>query len=499
MNWFDVDKKGLAKLIEKRGKAFALYELVQNCFDTNATRCDVRVTPLAGKPYATVEVEDNDPEGFKTLAHAFTLFAESEKKGDPEKRGRFNLNLGEKLVLALCDEAEIQSTTGSVCFDKDGRHVLRKRMRAEGSKFIGTMRMTRDEYEDVYAAMKLLLPPPGCATWFNGERLCNDFFEKKFETTLPTEVADDEGYLRRTERKTLVTLHKPAEGEPARLYEMGIPVVELTGGERLHVNVHQKVPLNADRDNVTPAYLQTLRVAVANALKDELTKDDADKVWLAAATEDERIEPGVVETMLDKRFGKKRAVFDPNDLEANKQLMNEGYTVIAGGSLSRGQWQNVKGASLAAPSGKIRPTGVQHGDGEPERRINPTEYTRDQGAFAFFTERLGGELLGFEPGVKLVNEPTRMPHVAWWGNRIITVNIGRLGKRWLLGFADGGPGAEHLELLIHEFAHDKVSDHLTREFADEVGRLAINLALKIHVNPSFLRQDGPMLTGVVAR
>lgn len=111
MDWFTVDKAGLAKLLEKKGKAFALFELIQNAWDTDARKVRVKVEPIPGRPLATLYVEDDHPEGFKNMAHAFTLFAESEKKGDPSKRGRFNL--GEKLVLALCERAEIISTKGS--------------------------------------------------------------------------------------------------------------------------------------------------------------------------------------------------------------------------------------------------------------------------------------------------------------------------------------------------------------------------------------------------
>ena len=32
-NWFEVDKQGLAKILERKGKEFALFELVQNCWD----------------------------------------------------------------------------------------------------------------------------------------------------------------------------------------------------------------------------------------------------------------------------------------------------------------------------------------------------------------------------------------------------------------------------------------------------------------------------------
>jgi len=63
-----------------------------------------------------------------------------------------------------------------------------------------------------------------------------------FNEVLPTVVADEEGVLRKTSRKTLVRVYEPAEGEAAMLYEMGIPVVET--GDRFHVDVQQKVPLN---------------------------------------------------------------------------------------------------------------------------------------------------------------------------------------------------------------------------------------------------------------
>ena len=84
-----------------------------------------------------------------------------------------------------------------------------------------------------------------------------------FEETLPTVIADEEGVLRKTNRKTQVRVYEPLPGETAMLYEMGIPVVDT--GDRFHIDVGQKVPLNMDRDNVTPAYLRAIRVAVLNA------------------------------------------------------------------------------------------------------------------------------------------------------------------------------------------------------------------------------------------
>ena len=485
MDWFTVDKTGLAKLLDKRGKSFALFELIQNAWDTDATCVDVSIEPIAGRPLATVRVEDDDPEGFRTLTHAFTLFAESEKKADPTKRGRFNL--GEKLVLALCETASISSTRGTVIFDGAGRRESRKR-RERGSVFEGVMRMTRAELEEAEVAVQRLLPPLCSTTSINGVRLRRRGPCRSFEAVLPTEASDAEGFLRRSQRRAAVTVHTVLLDEKPTLYEMGIPVVELSGGEPWHVNVHQKIPLNVDRDNVTPAYLQTVRVLLANEMREHLRREDVDRIWLNAATEDERIEPAVVAKVLDGRFGDKRAIFDPSDHEANKQLLNEGYAIIPGGALSKGQWENVKSANLATPAGQIRPSGVRYNpDGRLERIIPPDKYTDGQKRVVDFAERLAIPLIAQSIRVKLVNEPVALPHAAWYGGGVLAFNVGRLGKAWF----EGPLTPAHLELILHELAHERVKDHLTREFADEVARLAVKALAVALREPAFFEGYTP--------
>ena len=118
-NWFDVDRKGLAKLLERRGKEFLVFELLQNAWDEDVKVVTAELRRVAGakrgRRYVLI-VQDDDPEGFTDLAHAYTLFADSAKKVDVHKRGRFNL--GEKLVLALCESATIVTTKGTVQFNR---------------------------------------------------------------------------------------------------------------------------------------------------------------------------------------------------------------------------------------------------------------------------------------------------------------------------------------------------------------------------------------------
>ena len=42
------------------------------------SRVEITLTPIPDSPYARIVVRDDDPDGFSDLAHAYTLFAESE-------------------------------------------------------------------------------------------------------------------------------------------------------------------------------------------------------------------------------------------------------------------------------------------------------------------------------------------------------------------------------------------------------------------------------------
>src|SRR5262245_56826491 len=80
--WFEVDKQGLAKILERKGKEFALLELIQNAWDEPGVSQVSASLAYRGRNRALLVVEDDAPEGFKDLSHAYTLFAESGKKAN---------------------------------------------------------------------------------------------------------------------------------------------------------------------------------------------------------------------------------------------------------------------------------------------------------------------------------------------------------------------------------------------------------------------------------
>jgi hypothetical protein len=227
---------------------------------------------------ALLVVEDDSPEGFRDLTHAFTLFADSAKKTNPEQRGRFNF--GEKLVLAISDEVTIRTTTGGLRFDTDGRHNLRSTQPA-GSRVECLIRMTADECKSVEAQVQKLIPPNGVVTTFNAQQLEPRAVAGEFRMVLRTELAGPDGFLRRADRETTVRLHDLLPGETASIYEMGIPVVET--GDKWHYDIAQKVPLTIDRENVQPAFLGQVRLAVFNRSHEHLLGDDMNSEWVEMA------------------------------------------------------------------------------------------------------------------------------------------------------------------------------------------------------------------------
>jgi|ERR1041385_715880 hypothetical protein len=297
-NWYVVDKQGLARILERKGKEFVLYELVQNAWDeVGVTTVRVRLE-YRGRNKALLTVEDDAPEGFKILSHAFTLFADSAKKANPEQRGRFNF--GEKLVLAISDEVTIRTTTGGIHFDAAGRHSLRTRQPV-GSRVECVLRMTEAECCAVAAHSKKLIAPERIKTFFNDTPIEPRLPVKHFRATLPTEVGSAGSYLRKVEREPTIELFHVLAGETAMLYEMGIPVVET--GDKWHYDIGQKVPLTLDRENVKPSFLRQVRVAVFNQTHQMLKSEDVSAEWVGTAVGSADCSDDAVETYMTRRFG----------------------------------------------------------------------------------------------------------------------------------------------------------------------------------------------------
>ena len=487
---FEVDKQGLRKVLARKGMSWILPELLQNAWDENATEVDVTakwLKPPAQRKGATglvaISVTDNDPDGFKNIAHAFTLFAESDKKGHADKRGRFNV--GEKLVVAACERAEISTTTGRVVFTEHGREMLPAK-RKQGSTFFGEVKMTSPEYEEALARVRIMFTPAEVNTVINGEPLTLRLPVRQFKATLRTPLGDT---LRITERATNVGLYAPREGEVAHLYEMGIPIVALTeGGDRFHIDVGQKVPLNMDRDNVTPAYLRAIRRVVLDNSYDLLTEADAATDWTTDAIQDPKIDPEGLKHLLTLRFGEKHVSYDISDKEANKIAVSEGYTVVHGGHLPKAAWVNVKAAGLITPAGQVTPSPkpYQPGQARTRKTLPQSKWTANMNHHAYAARMIAVKLLGAKIEVEIVNNPACMNFQATYGRGpgntgMLEFNLRVLGHK----FFDKGVDEEAVSLIVHELGHHVESDHLSRRYFDALTNLGARLAFAAANNPDW--------------
>ena len=479
--WFQVDKEGLRKILERRGKALILAELLQNSWDTNARNVEVVLEKIPGRPFAHLIVKDDHPEGYTDLSHAFTLFAPSEKKGDPEKRGW--MNLGEKLVLSLCKWAQIKSTKGSVHFNEDGTLTRGRKKTEKGSIFEAEIRLNQEEFDEVVASFYDLIAPPHCTTTLQvGSGPPDTLPTRKpvctFEASLPTHIADEEGLMKRTTRKTIVEVYDPLGHEnedgddwASYLYEMGIPVV--VTGDRYDINILQKVPLNMDRDNVPPGYLKKLRALVLNHTANLLTEDESAESWVTNALESDDVESAAVNTTMDKRFGEKRASYDPNDPESSKNLMAQGYTIVHGRSLPAGAWDSVRRSDAIASSGSISPTPKPYSDdpNAPPVKVVPKEkWNEGMHEIAIVAKELAKHLIGtHDLQVRYV-----LPNERGWGAACdgynLDFNVSAMGYKYFQNWHDYPQ--KILSTLVHEFAHKGIDDHLDDRFHKACTRMA---------------------------
>lgn len=475
MSVLEVDRKGLARKLGRKPKAFIIYELLANAWDENVSHVSVTAEMLPNKPVCRIVVEDDCPEGFADLRSVYTLFRDSKKGDDPTKRGRFEL--GEKLVIATAIRARITTTKGTIIIEGDERQQSRAK-RSAGTIFEGEFRMTREEFAEVCEHVRMLLVPEDIETTFNGEPIVPRKPLHVFEAALQTVRLDDEGNLKPTERKTEVRVYEPLEGEEAHLYEMGIPVVGTS--DKWHYAVQQRVPINWERNNVPPGYLKTLRVEVLNAMHGRISEEEATASWVTQAIDDRRCEAAAVKTIVTQRFGEHRVIYDPTDAEGTKIAVSKGYSVITGGAFSKGAWENIRKHAVALPAGQVTPSPkAYHPDGEPENVIPESEWTADMRRITGFATVLFRCLIGCDLRVRIVNNPG----VGWaanFGSRCLTLNFGSLGPKW---FGRTVRDVEVLDLLLHEYVHHTVSDHLSNEMHETATKLGAKLANLALDNP----------------
>jgi len=462
-SWFDVSKKGLAELQSGKPKHFVARELIQNAWDEDTTVCDVHIVYDTKERKATVMVEDDNPDGFKDLADAYTLFAPTYKRDNPEKRGRFNL--GEKQVFSICEEAIISTTKGYLHFTKNGKRKQSASMRNKGSVVIAILKMTKHECEEMLDIVKTYIVPEGIRFIVNDEEIHCRKSLKRIKVSLTTEIRENEVF-KKALRMTTVDIYK--KSEKAILYEMGIPVTEI--GCEFDINVNQKIPLSIDRDTVSQTYLSALFAEVLNVTYELITEDKSSDQWIREATSNNRIIDNAVKTIINKRYGDKVVVANPFDRNSIDRAIASGYKVITGNEMSKEEWENVRESEAIKSSSELFGSNF----------VNSTPYAPDENMkdVAELAKKIARHCFNTKIGVYFAKWKGGVG--AEFGENNLTFNVQNLGKK----FFDPPVSEKTIDLIVHEIGHLK-GNHTEMNYHQALTKMAGKLTMTAIENKSF--------------
>ena len=434
---FAVSAEGLRQLNAKRPAWSLVKELIQNSWDEapEATRCDVRIE-AAGTGRTRVSVEDDGP-GFAEISHAWTLMADTPKRSDPTKRGRFNL--GEKEIIAVAVEAEIETAGTTVSFPAAGGRTTAPNSRTRGTRVRVTMPWSAKEADELRRQLRRFRPTD-CGLTIDGEETARREPLAVRETTLRTLIQQGPGLpVSDTRRKTRIDILERADGDTAWIYEMGIPIQPTT--LPYDVDVQQKVPMPPNRNTVSPGYLQDIATETVNAMHPRMNAEAFSESWVRTAVEDERVEDAAVQAVKDNRYGK-QAVLWSSDTDANMRAAEAGYQVIHPKALSQRERK-----VMTARAG-LRSAKKKFGREEEEQR--PSESNEVRKSFTAWLMRIA-KVLDLTPRVVYVTAPEATfiaQCSAEPSDPEVTINTSFCSDGWL-----AGRGPEQLELVIHELAH----------------------------------------------
>ncbi len=252
--WFEVADQGWRRLSAARPLGRLVLEALQNAFDEQAASVRVELTRTR------VEVEDDANDGIGDERLVYTIFL-SDKPDDPTRRGRMGRGLKE--LIAGMDRARVETVGRTVSFDEQGR-TSRPNDRTRGTRLVLERAFEDEELDAARRLLGLCIPPKGTKLALDGRvvrrpRTVLSLTGCSLETVI---VVD--GVERAAMGQTHLSVYTPRKGEPAYLFEMGLPVE--AWNVPWHVDVAQRIPLKEGRDSVPDRYKLAVKAALLEAM-----------------------------------------------------------------------------------------------------------------------------------------------------------------------------------------------------------------------------------------
>ena len=217
--------------------------------------------------------------------------------------------------------------------------------------------------------------------------------------------------------------------------------------------------------------------------REDISEDESGEGWVREATSSKEIDESAFKDIIKKRHGEKAVLFDPSDIEGSRQAPIEGYAVVGGRAMSRGEHENNRRWGTILPAGQVTPSPKPfHPDGEELLVLSEDKWTDDHRRIVAFAKVIAREVLDCNLSVIIAND------IGWgfagcYRKGELTINQGRLGRKF---FSEGITDSV-LRFLIHEFAHHYESNHLSREYYDACCKVGARIALLALDNPKLFQ------------
>lgn len=442
---FAVSELGMRELNSGRQPWDLVKELIQNAWDEApfATECRVTVEPQPEGNTTMVTVED-DGRGFSDIADAYTLMGQTDKRLDHKKRGRFSI--GEKDVISVAVEAEVETKGFTVTFPRTGLREETANSRVKGTVVRVLMPWDEQQGNELTAFLQRFRPPTNCLLFVNDRQVETRPAVTIRSASLETVVQDAPGEPLRTATRTtdihMVEPHPASDGE-RWLYEMGIPVQAITC--RWDVDVMQRIPMSQQRDMVSERYLNRIYAEVLNQMHRRLERSDLNSEWVKQSSTHPQINPDTTKSIVTGRHGA-NVVFSSLDRDADARAKEAGYEVISHGELSTKEREAYRKHAAVKDSDEVFPTPPL------PRRDYPPKPGTDLAKFAEWATEMAS-YCKLTATVLYFNEPDNERAAdcsAATKTPTLRFNEGRLGKAF---FQPPYGRIEHWDLLFHELGH----------------------------------------------
>lgn len=462
-SWFEIAEEGWQRLSAARPLGRLLLEALQNALDAEPGSVSIELG--AGR----VVVEDDAASGIHDQRLVYTLFL-SDKPRDPTRRGRMGRGLKE--LLAAAESAVVETVGTTIQFDAAGR-TARENARTRGTRLEIARPIAAAERREALELLRLAIPPRGVALRVDGRlvrrpRAVLSLADCELET-----VIVQEGVERAAMRPTRISVYAPRKGEPAHLFEMGVPVQ--AWNIPWHVDVGQRVPLGEGRDGAPERFVLALKATLLEAMVHSyLDRRDLRADWVQDVIARWPIKARLLDAYVSKLFPRGSVLGGTS--RANDRAKQLGAHIVDARTISHGAWLAL-GRVLESADDYVRRRSSEFGGDDVEPDATQRRFAD---AVRWLARRIAGSVVRVRFFARDPSDAGLLEDaVTDVEARVISFNV-RGPLRWddVLEPATAG-------VVLHELAHLASPEHDHR-FIDRLQLLAGALA-------KLLAEGGPEL------